>query len=175
MIARDEVGPHLSHVSVVGCRGFTLIEVMVAGAILTIGILTLAGMQAIALSKNVNANELTLATNLASDMIERIRFTGDNNSSLVTTLYNGINTSNVATCNAITNTQVQGDCNQWRALLTNSGLNAVRGQVNVVPFGSVAPGANQASQVTVQLNWSGSRITDVGSRVIAFNTVVDPR
>ena len=31
-------------------------------------------MQGISLGKNVDANELTLATNLAADMVERIQF-----------------------------------------------------------------------------------------------------
>ena len=39
--------------------------------VLAIGLLALAGMQGISLTKNVDANELTLVTNLAADMMER--------------------------------------------------------------------------------------------------------
>jgi prepilin-type N-terminal cleavage/methylation domain-containing protein len=54
--------------------GFTLIEVMVAMAYLTVGLLAIAAMQDIALSRNVDARRLTVATNLAGEMIERIRY-----------------------------------------------------------------------------------------------------
>ncbi len=152
-----------------GCRGFTLLETMVAGAILVIGVLTLTGMQAASLTRNVDSNELTLATNLAGDMIDRVHFTGDKNSSSITALYSGINTSNATTCNLITQ-------------LNNSGLLGVQGVVTVAPFGAVPPnlpaGANQASQVTVQVNWSGYRnIKGATSRVktVVLTTVVDPR
>ena len=47
---------------------------MFAAVVLAIGLLALAGMQGISLGKNVDANELTLATNLAADMVERIQF-----------------------------------------------------------------------------------------------------
>jgi type IV pilus assembly protein PilV len=159
-----------------GCRGFTLVEAMVASAILTVGVLTLTGMQMASLSRNVDANELTLATNLAADMIERLRFTGDNNPSTVTALYNGIDTKNAATCNAITQQQVKGDCQQWQTLLTGSGLSAVQGLVQVAPFGPVAPSANQASQIAVQINWTGRNAGGVGrARTLVLTTVVDPR
>ncbi|MCS6316683.1 MAG: type IV pilus modification protein PilV, partial [Nitrospira sp.] len=58
--------------------GFTLIEGLVATAILGVGVLALAGMQAIALARNVDANELTRVTNLASDMTERIQYNRQN-------------------------------------------------------------------------------------------------
>jgi Tfp pilus assembly protein PilV len=155
---------------------------MVAGAILVIGVLTLTGMQAASLTRNVDSNELTLATNLAGDMIDRVHFTGDKNSSSITALYSGINTSNATTCNLITQLQIKGDCTQWQALLNNSGLLGVQGVVTVAPFGAVPPnlpaGANQASQVTVQVNWSGYRnIKGATSRVktVVLTTVVDPR
>lgn len=165
-----------------GCQGFTLLEAMVSGTILVVGVLTLTGMQAASLTRNVDANELTLATNLAADMIDRVHFTGDKNTYLVTALYTGINTSNATTCNLITQPQIKGDCTQWQALLNNSGLLGVQGVVTVVPFGTVQanlpPDANQASQVTVQVNWTGYRnIKGAVSRVksVALNTVVDPR
>lgn len=157
--------------------GFTLVEAMVASVILTVGVLALTGMQITSLSRNVDANELTLATNLAADMIERVRFTGDNNGSAITALYNGIDTSNAATCNAITQQQVKGDCAQWQVLLGNSSLPGVRGLVTVTAFGPAVPYANQASQVAVQINWTGYRNTGVIGRVknVVFNTLVDPR
>jgi prepilin-type N-terminal cleavage/methylation domain-containing protein len=46
--------------------GFTLIEVMVAMAYLTVGLLAIA--------RNVDARRLTFATNLAGEMVDRIRY-----------------------------------------------------------------------------------------------------
>jgi type IV pilus assembly protein PilV len=153
--------------------GFTLIEVMVASAILLIGVLSLMGMQVVSLTRGVDANELTLATNLAADMIERLHFTGNNNPP-VTALYNGIDTTNAATC-LIAQWQVKGDCLQWGLLLGNSTLPGVRGTVAVVPSGAALLNASQA---TVTINWTGYRSTSAaGSRVksIAFTTVIDPK
>ncbi len=153
--------------------GFTLVETMVASVVLAIGVLTLTGMQMMSLKKNVDANELTLATNLAADMLERMRFTGNNNPP-VTTLYNGINTANAATCNPIAQQQVKGDCVQWQALLVNSILGGVQGTVAVAPTG---PAPLNANQVTVTVNWTGYRNANVaGSRArsVSFTTVIDP-
>jgi type IV pilus assembly protein PilV len=165
-----------------GCQGFTLLEAMVSGAILIVGVLTLTGMQAASLTRNVDSSELTLATNLAADMIDRVHFTGDKNNSSITALYGGIMTSNATTCNVITQQEIKGDCTQWQALLNNSGLLGVQGVVTVAPFGTLQanlpPGANQASLVTVQVNWTGYRnIKNAVSRVkaVALTTVVDPR
>lgn len=54
-------------------RGFNLIEVMVALFILAIGLLGMAGLQTKALEYNHNAYLRTQATNLAYDMIDRMR------------------------------------------------------------------------------------------------------
>lgn len=153
--------------------GFTLVETMVASAILAVGLLSLTGMQVVSLMRNVDANELTLATNLAADMTERMRFTGNNNPP-VTALYNSINTTNAATCNPITQQQVRGDCIQWQALLANSNLLGVQGTVAVAPTG---PALLNGTQVTVTINWTGNRNTGVaGSRIksVALTTVIDP-
>jgi len=53
--------------------GFTLLEVLIAVVILSIGLLGVAGMQAVSLKNNHAAYTKTLATNLASDIAERIR------------------------------------------------------------------------------------------------------
>ncbi len=54
-------------------NGFTLVEVMVALVIFSISMLGLAGLQISALRDNQIANQHTIATQLASDMAERIR------------------------------------------------------------------------------------------------------
>jgi type IV pilus assembly protein PilV len=54
-------------------HGFTLLEVLVAIVILTVGILGMAGLQGTALRSNHNAQLRSQATNLAHDMAERMR------------------------------------------------------------------------------------------------------
>ena len=53
-------------------NGFTLVEVMVAVLVLTIGLLGAAGMQISAINGNADASNLTEATILAHDMAETI-------------------------------------------------------------------------------------------------------
>src|SRR5437762_473677 len=122
-------------------HGFTLIEVMIALVVLCFGLLAMAAMQEMALGRNVDANELSLATNLAVDMMERIRF-----SHQTVGLYQGINTTNagtqpgaasIGTCTTLgvsgtgnvtlascTNAlpMAQGDFNQWSARLAATNL-----------------------------------------------------
>src|SRR6186713_525738 len=95
--------------------GFTLVEGMIAGAILSIGVLALAGMQGMALTRNVDSTELTRATQLAAEMIERIQ----NNRANVTQY--AIDTSNGTPCpqSMVTQPMAKGDCDQWVALLAN--------------------------------------------------------
>lgn len=55
-----------------GTGGFTLIEVIIALAILTIGILSVNAMQTMAIRGNKTASDITRASTWASDQIERI-------------------------------------------------------------------------------------------------------
>lgn len=57
---------------IINQNGFTLIEVLVAMAVLTIGILSLYTMQVSAINGNATANRLTIATTAASDCYERL-------------------------------------------------------------------------------------------------------
>lgn len=53
--------------------GFTLLEVLITLVILSVGLLGVAGMQAAGLRNNHSAYTMTQASNLAMDMIDRIR------------------------------------------------------------------------------------------------------
>src|SRR5262245_11146265 len=136
--------------------GFTLVEGMIAGAILSIGVLALAGMQGIALTRNVDSTELTRATSLAAEMIERIQYNRKNIAQYA------IDTSNATPCpqSAVTQAMAKGDCDQWIALLSNpqaSGLVNVRGVITVpvAPVGALATLLNQYP-VTVTVSWTGA-------------------
>ena len=148
-----------------GQNGFTLIEVMLALMVLGVGLLGIAGMQEMALGRNVDANELSVLTNLAADMVERIRFNGRN-----VTVYDGIDTLNVATRPPNAQVMAQGDYDQWSARLAASGLRNVRGRITVIAVGPQgATGLNQ-NQVTVQVNWSAL----IRTRALNLTTIVSP-
>lgn len=136
--------------------GFTLIEGMIAAAILSVGVLGVAGMQGIALTRNVDSTELTRGTNLAAEMIERIQYNRKNIAQYA------IDTSNATPCpqSAATQAMAKGDCDQWVALLSNpqaSGLVNVRGVITVpaVLVGTLATLLNQYP-VTVTVSWTGA-------------------
>jgi len=139
-----------------GQSGFTLIESMVAMAILATGLLALAAMQSISLTRNVDSTELTRATNLAADMIERVQNNRQNVGQYA------IDTSNGTPCpqSPVTQPMAKGDCDQWVQLLANqqaSGLANVRGVivVPVTPAGTLNTLLN-ADPVTVTISWTGA-------------------
>ena len=53
-------------------RGFTLVEIMVAVVVLSIGLLASASMQLSAVHVNSSANGMTAATNLAQSRLEEL-------------------------------------------------------------------------------------------------------
>lgn len=157
--------------------GFTLLEGMIATVILSVGVIAMTAMQGIAITRNVDSTELTVATNLASEMLERIQFNRRN-----VTAYAGIDTSIPCAVPAI-QIMAQGDCVQWRAMMTNQGasgisqasqLNGVRGVVTVTPVVTNPP-LNQAT-VAVVVTWTGRSMgtTAATPRRVTLNTTTAP-
>lgn len=126
--------------------GFSMLEVMIALTVITVGMLGIAVMQQFAIARNVDAKELSVATNLAVEMMDRIQYSQKNVVS-----YNGVDVSSAsATCPA-TPQMTAGDCTQWRARLIASRLPSVRGTVSVTTTG---PASLNQWLVTVQIRWS---------------------
>lgn len=154
-------------------NGFTLIEGMIAAAIVAVGLLALSGMQANSLGRNVDAKDLTTVTNLAADMVERIEFNRKR-----VKAYHGINSTNVATKPPTSELMARGDYEQWTALLASSGLSAVTGTVNVT-LQDTDPTLNATSlgrrQVAVAVSWSAAT-QGAGTRIrtVSLTTVVTP-
>lgn len=156
-----------------GEQGFSLLEGMLAAVVLGTGLLAMSGMQAIALVKNVDANELTRITTLASDMMERVQFNRRNAVS-----YNGIDTQSATNCNAISATaqpQAKGDCLLWDSLVDGTQLQNVQGTVTVSNV--IAPTVLNQRNVTVTITWMGSMKSDSTvkrQRSLTLNRVVAP-
>ena len=158
--------------------GFTLIEAMVAAVILTIGLLALTGMQSFSLRKNVDANNQTLVTNLAADMLERIQFNRRKAAN-----YNLIDvSSNVASLGSCPPTALDvmanGDCTQWRTLLLSSNLQNITGTVilsNPTPPALDPLGLNR-NTVTVTVTWTEAAGAEVAStsKTVSLAKVVAP-
>jgi len=136
-----------------GEGGFSMLEGMVASAILGVGLLALAAMQGVAMVKNIDAIELTRVTALASNMLERIQF---NRTNLAT--YNNIDTQNAGLCNAITQPQTKGDCLWWGTTVNGSQLEGIRGTITVSNV--VAPISLGRRNIVVTLTWQGSQKGD---------------
>jgi type IV pilus assembly protein PilV len=169
-------------------QGFTLIEVMVSAAVLGLGVMGMAAMQGISFTKNVDANDLSIVTNVASDMMERIQ-----NNRRYAWAYNNLQTVGPGNCLAggipappppapfradlplsiVTTRAVQGDCTQWRALVLATNLANVQGVVTVVPPVVPIPTESRTVQVTVQLQWNDRGPTQ-RLRTIAFQTQIVP-
>jgi type IV pilus assembly protein PilV len=167
-------------------KGFTLIEVMASAAILGVGIMGMAAMQGMALTKNVDANDLSVVTNIASDMVERIQANrhyawgyhnlqtlGPGNCAALTLPVPPPDVTKSAPLSAIR--AVQGDCTQWRTLVLASNLSNVQGQVQVISGGPANPTlkVTGARQVLVQVQWNdrgpGQRL-----RTVSFQTTLVP-
>jgi len=61
-----------------GNRGFTLIEVLIAGFLLVVAILGVISTTVIIIKSNSLSKEITTATTLAKDKMEQLKYTGYN-------------------------------------------------------------------------------------------------
>jgi len=139
----------------INSRGFTLIEVLVAVFILSVGLIALTGMQSTAIKSNSSAGKAEIAIQLAEEMIDRIRV----NAKVTPEIYDGMDTS--ATCGGVG--PVLADCNQWKSRLESSttGLRGAVGRIDVqknVPFSKVAT-------IIVTVTW--------GSRSVRLTTMME--
>lgn len=154
-------------------HGFSLLEGMLAAVLLGTGLLAMSAMQSIAIVKNVDSNELTRITALASDMMERIQFNRRNAIS-----YNGINTQSATNCNTIsaaTQPQARGDCLLWDNLVDATQYQNVMGIVTVSDI--VPPIVLGQRNVAVTISWVGSLNSDSTvkrARSLTINRVVAP-
>lgn len=167
-------------------KGFTLAEVMISAAILGVGVMGMAAMQGVSFTKNVDANDLSIVTNVAADMMERIQ-----SNRRFAWAYNNLDTTGPGNCLAggipapppsmpffwvapstAATRAIQGDCTQWRTLVLATNLLNAQGTVQVAP---VIPLRDDSSavQVTVRLQWN-ERAVSQRTRAVAFQTLIEP-
>lgn len=127
--------------------GFSLVEGMVALIVLSIGLFGIAGMLDMAISRNTDGSQVSVATNMGTEMMERIRFNHYNAAA-----YDLIDTTNLSTRPPATQAMAMGDYDQWRTRLNATNLQNIRGLVTV---GTTGPTLMNQSQVVVQVSWRG--------------------
>lgn len=176
--------------------GFTLIEIMFAAVYLTVGLLAVAAMQEIAIARAADAKRMTVATNIATEMIERIRYNSPANSTatLGQYPYNGITAcSDLTACpggetagNSTNNVPAKSDYDDWRARLKAIDVagklqlpgaigTVTSAKVDVVNNSTGLPGADGIAdlgqvQVTVTVQWS----TGIRTPTLTMSTIVAP-
>ncbi|WP_006788251.1 type IV pilus modification protein PilV [Thiorhodospira sibirica] len=95
-------------------QGVTLIEVLIALLVLSIGLLGLAGLQAVSLQHNHNAHLRSQATNLSYDILDRMRA---NRTNALQGAYTSAALDTTISCNptlAPTGNLAARDLAQWR-------------------------------------------------------------
>ena len=169
-----------------GEGGFSLLEVLIANIMLAIGLLAIAAMQDVALSRNATSKQLSVATSLATEMMERIRYNSPANATPIPAggfLYNGIQAcSDLANCpggeaagnaTALNNLTANGDFTQWAARLKARdalGNLLLPNAVGQVISQAIGPASMNQVQVIVNLQWQ----VGIVPKTIAMNTIVSP-
>ncbi|MBI3989667.1 MAG: prepilin-type N-terminal cleavage/methylation domain-containing protein [candidate division NC10 bacterium] len=121
-------------------QGLTLLEVLIASAVMAIAILALAGMFPSAYQNVKYGGEITRATALAQEMMEILR----NESFGNLASYDGRSTG---ACGSGTDS-VSTNCRKWRDDITAVGLPSGSGTIAVVQETS------DLRRITVTVNWT---------------------
>lgn len=139
--------------------GFSMVEVLITIVILTFGLLGLAGLQAKALSAQMEAYQRSQALVLLKDMANRINANRKNAAAYVTTLGTGAACPDIGT--SIASTDLNGWCNELLgAAETQGGANVgamigARGCITQI----AAPSSGTPAQYVVTVAWQGLSTT----------------
>jgi len=132
--------------------GFTLLEVLVAVLVLSIGLLGLAGLLASSIRNNQSAYQRTQATWLAYDIVDRMRV--NRPAALASDYDTTLGTpANCAANPTLSGSMAAQDLTGWKTLLACA-----------LPAGDGAVALNTANrQVTVTVQWNDSRGIGTGT------------
>lgn len=136
--------------------GFTLLEVLIAVMVVSVGMVALAGMQAMAIQGNLHSRNLSVGVQMAEEMIERIRL----NAGQQPQDYSGLNTGT----GCLGADPALGDCLQWQARLQDSGLPNAVGTVTVATH--PAP-LDPSATVHITVTWG-----DLSTRSVTLTTLL---
>jgi len=129
-------------------QGFTLLEVLVALLVLSIGLLGLAGMQTLSLRNNQSAFQRSQAVVLAYDALDRVRGNRDQAASYVTTFDEESADFSTTNCPAAGCTAAQ---------MAGNDLAAWKAEVTRLPAGAGQIAIDANNQATVEVRWSDNR------------------
>ncbi len=135
-------------------KGFTLLEVLISVAILSVGLLGIAVMQDAAIQGTVFGSKMSVGTNLADEMMERIRIKmpGVNIVGFNVTDYDGIDTSVPATRPPASAWQARGDYDQWTGRIQQY----LPGGTGTVTVTQPVVNPLNRNDITVNITWPGA-------------------
>lgn len=142
--------------------GFTLIEVLVAVIVLAIGLLGLAGLQATSLRNNQSAYNRSQATQLASDMADKLRtnVAGLNSYTSITPVSSATAKANCLTTTGCTPDDLaENDLYEWNLAVTNT-----------LPSGNGSLTRTFAGEYRINITWDDDRDGDVDNDDPNFQT-----
>lgn len=137
--------------------GFTLLEVLVAMIVLSIGLLGLAGLQATGLQANHSAYLRSQASFLAYDMLDIMRIDRTGSQS-------GI--YNIAMGDALATASPQAEVDAWGSRVISS---LPSGDASVVSAQTMVSGL-QVTQVTITIQWDDSRAGGLAQQQFIVNS-----
>ena len=146
-------------------RGFTLLEILVALLVLSIGLLGLAGLQTFSLRNNHSALLRSQAVVLAYDALDRMRSNRDQAMLAAGSAYN---TTYSQAAGSYSATDCSSNCTS--SALATYDLAAWKADVARLPAGQAQISIDANNKATVQVQWSDNR--DGNVLTIAVETLL---
>ena len=146
-------------------RGFTLLEILVALLVLSIGLLGLAGLQTFSLRNNHSALLRSQAVVLAYDALDRMRSNRDQAMLGTGSAYNTNYSQDAGSYSA---TDCSSNCTS--SALATYDLAAWKADVERLPGGQAQISIDANNKATVQVQWSDNR--DGNVLTIAVETLL---